>query len=74
MVLEGKYYVKKNGDAYTMYINSNKNVYVYQLLAGVPNSYATGGYNIVPPLNCLLPNKIEEFALIDQIGNSRYGR
>lgn len=69
---EGKYYVKKNGDAYTMYINSNKNVYVYQLLAGVADSYATGGYNIVPPLNCLLPNKIEEFALIDQIGSSRY--
>jgi len=72
VISEGVYFKQKNGDAFTMYVKTSKNAYVYQLLAGVANSYATGGYNIVPPLNCLLPNKIEEFALIDEIGNSRF--
>ncbi|GGP02848.1 hypothetical protein GCM10010992_08890 [Cloacibacterium rupense] len=69
---EGVHYQQKNGDAYTMYVKTNNNAYVYQLLAGVPNSYATGGYNIVPPLICLLPNKIEEFSLIDEIGYNKF--
>lgn len=69
---EGGYFEQKNGDAYTMYIKTSKKSYAYQLLAGVPNSYATGGYNIVPPLNCLLPNKIEEFALVNEIGDSKF--
>jgi len=70
--IEGSYFEQKNGDAYTMYIKTSKKAYVYQLLSGVPNSYATGGYNIVPPLNCLLPNKIEEFALVNEIGDSKF--
>ena len=62
-------------DAYNMYIKSDKKIYVYQMLAGVDagnngaNSYASGGMNILPQLLCLLPNKIEEFASVNEIGN-----
>ena len=33
------------------------------------NSYASGGMNILPQLVCLLPNKIDEFANVSEIGN-----
>ena len=69
-------YVNLNSsvDAYNMYIKSDKKIYVYQMLAGVnagtgANSYASGGMNILPQLACLLPNKIDEFANVSEIGN-----
>ncbi len=64
-------------DAYNMYIRTDKNAYVYQLLGGVDdglkaNSYASGGMNLIPPLACLLPQKIDELAFIDDVPNSQY--
>lgn len=60
-------------DAYNMFISADKKIYAYQLLAGVDdgsnNNFASGGMNILPQLNCLLPNKIEEFANVNEIGS-----
>ncbi|WP_051230773.1 T9SS type B sorting domain-containing protein [Epilithonimonas caeni] len=59
---------------YNLYISSNNNIYVYQLLAGIEfgnppyngNGQATGGFNYIPPLSCYLPNKIDEIGLINE--------
>lgn len=74
--IEGSNYKNLSGnlaDAYNMYIRADKKIYVYQLLAGVDdgslNNFASGGMNILPQLNCLLPNKIEEFANVNEIGS-----
>lgn len=74
--IDGSNYKNLSGnlvDAYNMYISADKKIYVYQLLAGVDdgsnNNFASGGMNILPQLNCLLPNKIEEFANVNEIGS-----
>ncbi|MBB4807653.1 gliding motility-associated-like protein [Chryseobacterium defluvii] len=63
-------YVNQGNNNYNMGISSTKNIYVYQLLAGVSggNEYPTGGFNYIPPLSCFLPNKIDEIGFIDTIG------
>lgn len=78
-LIPSSYYTlaSSSADAYNMFIETDKPVYAYQLLAGVDDgsnsySYASGGMNILPQLLCLLPNKVDEFALVDQIGNSTY--
>ncbi|MCD9856330.1 gliding motility-associated C-terminal domain-containing protein [Epilithonimonas sp. JDS] len=43
-------------------------IYVYQLLSGLPTSKATGGMNLIPSLNCFLPNNIVELPAINEIG------
>ena len=68
-------YVLQGFNHYNMYIKTSKNVYIYQLLAGVEfgdafggngNGQATGGMNFIPPLSCYLPKKIDEIGFIDQ--------
>lgn len=64
---------------FNIYIRSSKNIYLYQLLAGVKTqpkilaidqletkSVATGGFNYIPPLSCYLPNIVGEIGLIDE--------
>lgn len=67
-------YKDQGSGHYNLYISSNNDIYVYQLLAGIENGNppsnsngeATGGFNYIPPLSCYLPKKIDEIGLIDQ--------
>lgn len=78
---EGQYYmipslnyINQGNGNYNMGISTNKNVYVYQFLAGVStgSEYPTGGMNFIPPLSCFLPNKIDEIGFINKIGNQTF--
>ncbi|WP_313385435.1 T9SS type B sorting domain-containing protein [Chishuiella sp.] len=71
---EGEYYIvpdnnyiNQGNEHYNMYIETNENVYVYQLLAGSSTSpIASVGMNFVPPISCFLPKSIDEIGLINQ--------
>lgn len=74
-MIEGNNYINQGGSGhYNMSISANKNVYVYQLLAGAGGStvYQTGGMNFIPPLSCFLPKEINEIGFINRIGSTNY--
>lgn len=66
-------YVDIDGSGnYSMSVKSvGGDIYVYQFLAGTDNASttnATGGMNMIPSLNCFLPNKIVELPELNEIG------
>lgn len=66
-------YVDRTNGHYNLHIVTDKNVYVYQLLGGVEagsSPLATGGMNYIPPLNCYLPQKIDEISYINKIAQN----
>jgi len=54
-----------------MYINSSKDIYVYQFLAGEDNE-ATVGMNFIPPLSCFFQKEIDLIPDVDKIGETSY--
>ncbi|KMQ59273.1 hypothetical protein ACM46_19260 [Chryseobacterium angstadtii] len=73
-LIEGTNYINQGNGNYNMNISANKNVYVYQLLAGTSGNtvYQTGGMNFIPPLSCFLPQEINEIGFINRIGTTYY--
>ena len=70
-------YLNQGSGNYNMGISATKNIYVYQLLAGITgsasvNEYATGGMNFIPPLSCFMPNKVDEIGFINKIGSQTF--
>lgn len=66
-------YVEVTGDHYSsenpganMYVSSSKSVYAYQCLTGQAE-FKTIGMNYVAPLNCLLPQEINQISSINRI-------
>ncbi|MEY8761145.1 gliding motility-associated C-terminal domain-containing protein [Chryseobacterium tongliaoense] len=65
-ILDNSYIQQTAGSGhYNIYISTNKNVYLYQLVGS--NATNTGGYNYIPPLNCFLPRKIDEIGKINEM-------
>lgn len=61
----GTYYSSSTAGA-NMYVNTSKEAYAYQCLAGASGNQ-TISMNFVAPLNCLLPDTIDEVPSIDDI-------
>ncbi|MFS4432195.1 gliding motility-associated C-terminal domain-containing protein [Chryseobacterium sp. S90] len=64
-ILANAYITQGNGHS-NMYVKTSKNVYLYQLV-GVGSGGYTGGYNLIPPLSCFLPRKIDEIGKINEM-------
>lgn len=52
---------------YSLYLKTSKPAYVYQIFAGdAENDIDTGSMNLIPPLSCLIPNKVDEISAVDE--------
>ena len=56
-----------NSAGANMYVTTSKRVYAYQCLTGKRKAKQTIGMNFLVPLNCLLPNKMDEISEINDI-------
>ncbi|WP_299064062.1 DUF11 domain-containing protein [uncultured Polaribacter sp.] len=55
----------------SMYVTTSREAYAYQCLQGAPgNKIQTIGMNFIAPVNCLLPNLMDEISDIDRIAGS----
>ena len=54
-----------------MYVETSKDVYLYQALSGSANE-ANGGLNFIPPLNCFLPDTIDYIPNVNTIGSVNF--
>ena len=70
--ISGSSYIVQGGVHPNMYINTSKNVYLYQLVS-VNNDTATCGFNYIPPLNCFLPRKIDEIGKVGEMPTGTAG-
>jgi hypothetical protein len=58
-----------------MYIRSSEPVFLYQMIGGAStpdDEYRTAGLIFVPPISCSTPNKVDNIAVPNQIGNMRF--
>ncbi|MBT2623793.1 gliding motility-associated C-terminal domain-containing protein, partial [Chryseobacterium sp. ISL-6] len=61
-------YINQGNGHFNMYVKTSKNVYLYQLV-GVGSVGNTGGYNLIPSLDCFLPKKMDEIGKINEMPN-----
>ena len=65
----GSFYSSNNAGA-SMYVSTSKAAYAYQCLQGASGKIQTIGMNFIAPVNCLLPNVLDEISDIDQIAGT----
>ncbi|AUC85928.1 hypothetical protein CW731_11780 [Polaribacter sp. ALD11] len=66
----GSYYSSGSVGA-SMYVTTSREAYAYQCLQGAAGSkIQTIGMNFIAPVNCLLPNLMDEISDIDQIAGT----
>jgi gliding motility-associated-like protein/uncharacterized repeat protein (TIGR01451 family) len=64
--IPGSYYSSAVVGA-NMYVRTSKDAYAYQCLQGNTTGSQTIGMNFIAPVNCLLPNILDEVPQIDQV-------
>ncbi|MDX6745704.1 DUF11 domain-containing protein [Polaribacter sp. PL03] len=68
--IPGSFYSSTNVGA-SMYVTTTRDAYAYQCLQGATgNKIQTIGMNFIAPVNCLLPNLMDEISDIDQIAGT----
>ncbi|QOD60112.1 DUF11 domain-containing protein [Polaribacter haliotis] len=65
----GSYYSSNSAGA-SMFVTTSREVYAYQCLQGATNKIQTIGMNFIAPVNCLLPNLMDEISDIDKIAGA----
>ncbi|GEM_PF-961679 len=72
----GEYFLAQTSDYIgtsnqNMYISSDKNIYLYQIIGG-SGSDATSGLNFIPPLSCFWQKNVDLIPSFDSIGFSQF--
>ena len=64
--IPGSFYSSSSAGA-NMYVRTSKEAYAFQCLTGLPNAIQTIGMNFIAPVNCLMPNVLDEISAINFI-------
>jgi len=56
----------------SMYIETTKDAYAFQCLAGKKDANQTIGMNFIAPVNCLLPSLLSEIPAIDEVAGKSF--